>query len=82
MTSKTVLAHSLRSPFNHPLTGIFLFGFEKLLNLVANVTVRDLDIIFGGTVVRHEREEVVISNVKLSTVSFDAGNDMAWILTS
>ena len=40
---------------------------EKLLDLVTGFTIWNLDIILGGTVIRHEGEETVISDIKLIT---------------
>jgi hypothetical protein len=50
------------------LTGILLVGAEKLLNLLADFAVGHLDIVLGGTVVRHEGQEPVVSDVELSCV--------------
>ena len=47
------------------LTGVFAFDREKLVDLVANIALRSLDIVLGGAVIRHKGEEAVISNVKL-----------------
>ena len=38
------------------LTGILFLGAEELLDLVANFTIRDLDVIFGGAIIRHQIE--------------------------
>jgi hypothetical protein len=47
------------------LTGILLVDLEELLDLLANLTFWDFDIILGGTVVGHEGQEAVISNIEL-----------------
>ena len=47
------------------LTSILAIISEELLDFVTNITLGDLDIVLGGTIVRHEREETVVSNVKL-----------------
>lgn len=47
------------------LTGVFLLLTEKLLDLLTNFTIGHLDIILGGAIVRHEGQEVVISDIKL-----------------
>jgi len=52
--------------------GILLLGLEELFDLLANLTLRDFDIILGGTVVRHEGQEAVISNIE--ELVFLAGN--------
>jgi len=51
-------------------TSILLFLTEELVDLLANFTLRHLDIILGGTIVGHERQESVIGNVELSPVRF------------
>ena len=48
------------------LTGILFLTAEELLDLVANFTFGDLDIVFGGTIIRHEGQETVIGDVELS----------------
>lgn len=66
ITSASV-SHSV--PGHNPsigLTGIFLLGAEKLLNLIANFAIRDLDIILGLTIISHKREEAIIRDVKLN----------------
>jgi hypothetical protein len=47
------------------LTGVLALLGEELVDLVANLTLGELDIILGGAVLRHEGEETVVSNVKL-----------------
>ena len=47
------------------LTGILAILNEKLLDLVTDFALRELDIVLGGTIIRHEGEEAVISHVKL-----------------
>ena len=51
------------------LTGVLLIGAEKLLNLVTNLAVRKLDIIFCLTIIAHQREKPVVGNIKLPRVS-------------
>ena len=48
------------------LTGVLLISAEKLLDLLTNFTIWHLDIILGGTVVRHKGQETIVSDVKLS----------------
>ena len=47
------------------LTGVFLLGTEELLDLVANFSVGNLDIVLGSAVVRHEGKEAVVSDIEL-----------------
>ena len=51
------------------LTGIFLFCTEELLDFVTDFTIWNLDIVFGGAIIRHEGEEVVVGNVELELFS-------------
>ena len=64
------------------LTGILLLGPEKLLDLLANFTVWDLDIILGSAIVGHERQEAVISDIELPKLSASACLPPQWELTS
>lgn len=50
------------------LTGILLLGLEQLLDLLANFTLRDLDIVLGSTIIGHQGQETVISDIKLVRV--------------
>ena len=47
------------------LTGVFLLGGEKLVNLLANLALRNLDIVFSLTVISHQGEETIVGNIKL-----------------
>jgi hypothetical protein len=47
------------------LTGVLAILLEELPDLVAGLTVGNLDIVLGGSVVRHKGEEVVISDIEL-----------------
>ncbi len=47
------------------LTGVFALVGEQLADLVANVVLRDLDIVLGGAIIRHEREEAIIGDIEL-----------------
>ena len=47
------------------LTGVLAILNEKLLDLVTDFALGELDIVLGGTIIRHEGEEAVISHVKL-----------------
>jgi len=46
-------------------TGVLLLVLEELVDLLANLALRDLDIVLGVTVVVHEGEETVVSDVEL-----------------
>lgn len=50
------------------LTGVLSLFDEKLLDLVANFALGNLDVVLGGAVIRHEREETVVRDIKLSYV--------------
>jgi hypothetical protein len=47
------------------LTGILLLSCEKLLDLLANLTFGDLNIILGLTIISHQREETIIGDIEL-----------------
>ena len=47
------------------LTSVLLLSAEKLLNLVTNFTIRNLDIVLGLSVISHKGEETIIRDVKL-----------------
>ena len=42
------------------LTGVLILLLEKLLNLVTNIAIRNLDIVLCGAVLGHEVEETVV----------------------
>ena len=46
-------------------TGILSLLCKKLLDLVLDFALRELDIVLGGTVIRHERKEIIVGNVEL-----------------
>jgi hypothetical protein len=46
-------------------TGVLAVLVEHLVDLVADFTIGDLDVVLGGAVVGHEREEAVVGNVEL-----------------
>jgi len=50
------------------LTGILFFGGEELLNLVANLSVWDLDIILSLTIIGHQRKESIVRDIQLAGV--------------
>lgn len=47
------------------LTGVFLVGAEELLDLFANLSLRNLDIFLGIAIVSHERQKAVVSDIQL-----------------
>ena len=47
------------------LTGVLGLLVEELVDLLASLTIGDLDIVLGGAVLRHEGEEAVVGNVEL-----------------
>lgn len=47
------------------LTGILLFGAEESLDLLADFTLGKLDIVLSGTIVGHEGQEAIVSDVEL-----------------
>lgn len=49
------------------LTGVFAVVGEELGDLVADVAIGNLDIVLGGAIVRHEREEAIIGDVELQS---------------
>jgi len=48
------------------LTGVLLLLTEELVDLFTNLTLWNLDIILGGTVVGHEGEKAVVGDVELA----------------
>ena len=46
-------------------TGVLLVLLEELVDLLSDLSVRDLDVVLGGTVLRHEGKESIIGNVEL-----------------
>jgi len=47
------------------LTGVFLLGTEKALDLFTNLTLRHLNIILGFAIVGHEGQEAIVRDIKL-----------------
>lgn len=47
------------------LTGVLALLGKQLVDLVANFTIGDLDVVLGGAVISHEGEETVVGNVEL-----------------
>lgn len=54
------------------LTDVLLLFPEHQFDPVTHLTIRDLDVVLGVTVVVHEREEAVVGDVELCNVSFVA----------
>lgn len=47
------------------LTGVFPIIVKQLVDLAANITFWNLDIIFGGAIIGHEGEEAVVGDIEL-----------------
>lgn len=47
------------------LTDVLLLLAEHLGDLLANLTVRKLDVVLGGAVLEHEGKEVIVGDVEL-----------------
>ena len=47
------------------LTSILPIVVEQLVDLAANISFRDLDIIFGRAIIGHEGEEAVVGDIEL-----------------
>jgi len=52
--------------------GILLLGGEKLVDLLANLSIGDLDIILGLAIISHQGEEAIIGDIE--QLVFLAGN--------
>ena len=66
ITSADMLADRVsRAEHACALTGVLSLIVEELVDLFTNLAVGELDVVLGGTVVGHEGQEAVISNVKL-----------------
>jgi len=44
--------------------GILLLGFEKLFDLIADLTIRDFDVIFGRAIISHQREKSIFGDIE------------------
>jgi hypothetical protein len=53
--------------FEH--TGVLLLLLEELVDLVADLTLRNLDIVLGLAALSHQRHEAILSNIELSNIS-------------
>jgi hypothetical protein len=47
------------------LTGVLLFSSEKLLDLLANLSLGDLNIILRLAIISHQGKETIIGYIKL-----------------
>ena len=47
------------------LTGVLALLVEKLVKLVTDLAVGNLDVVLGGTIIGHEGEETIVSDVEL-----------------
>jgi len=55
--------------------GILLVSGEKLVNLISNLSVGDLDIILGLAIISHQGKETIIGNIEeLVFLAGDVGN--------
>ena len=46
-------------------TGILSLFCKELFDLFLDIAPRELDIVLGGTIIRHERKEAIVGNVEL-----------------
>ena len=51
------------------LTGVLLLLLEEFIDLLANISLRNLHVILGLTIVGHEGKETIIRNIELETGS-------------
>lgn len=55
--------------------GILSLICKELCDLVVDFALRKLDIVLGGTIIRHERKETIVGNVEeLEFLAADVGN--------
>jgi hypothetical protein len=47
------------------LTGVLFLSLEELIDLITNLSIGNLDIILGLTVIGHQAEKSIIGDVKL-----------------
>jgi hypothetical protein len=64
MTSVYMLAMGIARDLR-ALTSVLVLVGEELGDLVTDLTVRKLDIVLGGAVVRHEGEEAIVGHIQL-----------------
>jgi len=58
--NRSLLTHSSENDN----VGVFLLAVEKSLDLLANLTLGNLDVIFGLAVIRHQGEEAIVGDIK------------------
>ena len=58
------------------ITGILLVSGEKLVNLLSNISLGDLNIILGLTIISHQGKETIVGNIELGVVSARRCNHM------
>jgi hypothetical protein len=64
MTS-AIISNCATVPSAHQLTGVLAILVEELVDFLANLAIGELDIVLGGTVIRHEGEETIVGNIEL-----------------
>lgn len=47
------------------LTGVLLLNLEELVDALANLTLGELDVVLGDTIVGHQGEEAIVRDVDL-----------------
>ena len=68
MTSRHI-SRSFGFPLEETLTSILLILAEELIDFIANLAVRHLDIVFGVASISHQGKEAVLGNVELYSQS-------------
>lgn len=53
------------------LTGDLLLNLEQLVNLLANLSIGDLDIVLGVAIIVHEGEETIVGDIDLYNTMSD-----------
>ena len=67
MTSKSGSVPRLKQMMRWLLTSVLAILSEELADLVTDLALRDLDVVLGGAIVGHEREETVIGDIELNS---------------
>ena len=70
MTSRLVSGVKDRVWIQH--TAVLAVILEHFIDLVANFAIRDLDIILGAAAVVHKRQETIVSDVELHSISISS----------
>lgn len=76
MTSDQSQYIPLRVEGNGERTAVLAVILEHLVDFVANLAFGNFDIILGGTVVVHKRQEAIIGDVELLEVN--SGSLFSW----